>query len=95
MGLPVLEPFSVEEMEYEFDFGIQGRIQLSTQNLTIYGFSRANFLDLRPCFSGNNEGDKMDLEIDIEIPELFVDGYLKANGQVSVYKIDGNGIAHE
>lgn len=86
LGLPVLDPMVVDMMENEYVAGdVQGRFVL--RDVKTYGLAKANFLAVRPYRSDN----VMNLEIDLEIPKIFIDGDYKAEGQVAHYKIGGKG----
>lgn len=86
LGLPVLDPMEVDMMENHYSAGdVQGRFVL--RNVKTYGLAKANFLAVRPYRSDNI----MNLEIDLEIPKVFIDGDCKAEGSVAHYKIGGKG----
>ena len=87
LELPVLDPFVADYMENEYDFGeVKGRMAM--RDVKTYGMAKLNFLAVRPRYEGN----RMDMDIDVEIPRIFIDGYYKADGEVSSFKIGGKGM---
>jgi len=86
LGLPVLDPMVVDYFETDYDFGeIYGKLAL--RDVKSYGLAKTNFLSVKPKFEGN----RMDMDIDIEIPKVFVDGYYKADGAIANFKVGGKG----
>ncbi|XP_023245284.1 protein takeout-like [Copidosoma floridanum] len=86
LGLPVMDPYYIDFMEHEYESGdIAGRLVL--RNTTTYGLAKTRFLAVRPSFTG----DRVNLEVDIEIPKVFIDGFYKAEGAIGPYKIGGKG----
>ncbi|XP_014238907.1 uncharacterized protein LOC106660454 [Trichogramma pretiosum] len=86
IGLPVLDPMVVDYMENQYDFGdVNGRFAL--RDVKTYGMAKINFLAVRPKY----DGDKMDMDIDVAIPKIYIDGYYKADGAIGNFKVGGKG----
>ena len=86
LDLPVLDPMEVDMMENEYRAGeVMGRFVL--RDVKTYGLAKTSFLAVRPKFTSS----RMNLEVDIEIPKVFIDGDYKAEGNVGPYKIGGKG----
>ena len=86
LELPVLDPLLIEAMENDFKFGeVTGRFAL--RDVKTYGLANTNFLAVRP----QRTGGRMNLEVDIEIPKVFIEGYQKAEGAIGPYKVGGKG----
>ncbi|MGJ2371671.1 JHBP domain-containing protein, partial [Salmonella enterica subsp. enterica serovar Paratyphi A] len=86
LEVPVLDPMVVELIENDYNAGeVLGKFVL--RDVKTYGMAKTNFLAVRPYRSGNT----MNMQIDIEIPKVFVDGNYKAEGTVGPFKIGGKG----
>lgn len=86
LGLPVLDPMVIDVMENEYEAGeVAGRFVL--RDVHSYGLARTNFRAVRPYRDGN----KMNFEIDVQIPKVFIEGNYKAEGAVGPYRIGGKG----
>ncbi|KAJ8673657.1 hypothetical protein QAD02_004919 [Eretmocerus hayati] len=86
IGLPPLDPLTVDRMETDFSEGeVSGKFVL--HDVQTYGMANTNFLAVRP----QHTGDRISLEMDITIPKVFIDGDYKIDGVVGPYKIGGKG----
>jgi len=84
--LPPLDPLVYEHEKFKFNYDeIRGEIIIS--NLTIIGFSKARFFNVRPHFLD----DVFRLEIDILVPKLFGEGDVSVDCSINVFKINDKG----
>lgn len=83
---PSLDPLSYEYGEFEFERNeIYGRVSLS--NVINKGLTNISFLSVRPHFLD----DGFRLEIDSNVPKMFVKGNCKAEGKVGGFQMGGKG----
>lgn len=86
--IPPLDPFLTEYSETTYENGaVRGKVVV--KNVNTYGFAKAKFLDIRPRF--DEEKNHFQLEVDVELPKVFIDGDYKAEGSIGSYKMGGKG----
>lgn len=90
-GLPKFDFPSLDPLVYEY-----GRIELNSgeirgeiigSNVTAIGLSKAGISDVRTHFLD----DVFHLEIDVQVPKLYINGAMKINGTISVFKVANKG----
>ncbi|XP_011878394.1 PREDICTED: uncharacterized protein LOC105567808 [Vollenhovia emeryi] len=87
---PALDPLFLERATAVLNLGeIHGEITAS--NLTAIGLSKTHFSDIRTHFLD----DIFRLEIDAEVPWLYVESAVQANSTLSVFRITGKGHFNE
>ncbi|XP_028046686.1 uncharacterized protein LOC105834720 [Monomorium pharaonis] len=90
-GLPEFDFPSLDPLFYEYGTAIldtgdlRGEVIMS--NVTAIGLAKVHILDVRTNFYD----DVFRLEIDTQVPKLFIEGDIKVNGTVSVFKAHGKG----
>ncbi|XP_053972528.1 uncharacterized protein LOC128873183 [Hylaeus volcanicus] len=84
--LPALDPYYTDVYTNEYESG-QLRGKLSASDVRTYGLAKARFLSVKPEMSD----DFFRLEIDVEMPKIFIDGEYKAEGSLGAFKLGGKG----
>ncbi|XP_012531704.1 uncharacterized protein LOC105834054 [Monomorium pharaonis] len=91
-GLAELDLPSLDPLYYK-----DGKIELNTDtihakviilNFTCFGLLKTHFIDLKTHFLPNNV---LRLEIDVQVPKIFVEGIIKINGTLNVFTVAGEG----
>ncbi|KAK0182281.1 hypothetical protein PV327_000434 [Microctonus hyperodae] len=86
LNLPSLDPQFTESMTNDFEFGaVTGRIIV--RNANTYGASKVRFLSVRVL----HNNDQHRLEVDVDIPKIFIEGDFKADAAFGTFKIGGKG----
>ncbi|XP_034934942.1 uncharacterized protein [Chelonus insularis] len=82
LNMPPLDPLSTDFMMNDFNFdGVSGKFVV--RNAKSYGLARTRFLSVRPAHAGA----RFKLEIDMEIPTIFVEGGFKSDGKVGSFNV--------
>ncbi|XP_063224146.1 protein takeout-like [Bacillus rossius redtenbacheri] len=86
-GLLPLDPMRVEELvvDYKMD-DVEGK--MAVRNADTYGLAGIRIQDVRSFANATD----FYMEVDVKFPEIFIEGAYKANGQVVVFPIRGNGV---
>lgn len=83
---PSVDPFVVDYAKVELNSDlIHGELIIS--NLTAHGLSKAHFSDVRTHLFD----DVFGLEIDVQIPKLFIKGAVKLNGSLNIFRLLSEG----
>ncbi|XP_076620817.1 circadian clock-controlled protein daywake [Colletes latitarsis] len=85
--LPPLDPYFTETYDTNYENG-QLRGLLSAKNVRTYGLAKARFLSVKPEIVD----DFFRLEIDLDLPKIFIDGDYKAEGSLGSFKVGGEGV---
>ncbi|XP_057338860.1 uncharacterized protein LOC130676554 [Microplitis mediator] len=86
IDLPQLDPFHLDVMSTDYEFGeVTGKIVV--RNVKSYGLAKTRFLSIR----SNHEDNRYRLEIDLEIPKMFVEGDFKSDGTIGSFNVMGKG----
>ncbi|XP_015604904.1 circadian clock-controlled protein [Cephus cinctus] len=86
LDLPTLDPYFISQEESTYENGaIKGKIVV--KNARNYGLSKAQFLAVRPQL----QNDYFRLEVDVEIPKVFIEGDYKAEGSLETFQMGGKG----
>lgn len=86
INLPTLDPHFIDYVKNEFGTK-EIRADITIANVHTYGLAKAQFLAVRPQHSENY----FKLELDVDLPKMFVEGNYKANGSVGSFQIGGEG----
>ena len=86
LGIPPLDPFKTKSLETVYQSG-DVRGNMSVINAMTYGMSKTRFLSVKPYF----EGDLFNLNVDVEMPKIFIEGYYSGEGYLGAFKIGGKG----
>lgn len=82
-----MEPLFYEYGKIVFDSG-DIYAELIFSNITVIGLSKARFSDIRTHF----HDDVFRVEIvDVFVPIMFLEGTLKVNGRMSIFRVAGEG----
>lgn len=83
---PSLDPLVYEDGRVVFNSGeIRGEVIFS--NVTAIGLSKARFSDVRTHFLN----DVFRLEIDVQMPKLYGEGYVELDGTINLFRVTGKG----
>ncbi|XP_029173972.1 uncharacterized protein LOC114942716 [Nylanderia fulva] len=83
---PPLDPLSYKHGTFDFDRGeVHGKITI--KNAIAYGLKNAKFAAVRAHFLD----DIFRLEIDTQVPKLFLEGDCEAEGRIGGFKMGGKG----
>lgn len=86
MNIPPLDPLVIDYAENEWQLGeVTGKFAL--REVKTYGMAKTNFLAVRP----RRSADRLNMEVDLEIPRVFIEGEYKGEGSVGPYKVAGKG----
>lgn len=86
LNIPPLDPFTIERTSLEYGNGaLQGAIKM--KNLKTFGMSQAVFRDVRMKI----EDGKVETEIDIHFPKIFMEGAYKADIKFNELKLHPKG----
>lgn len=86
IDLPPLDPYELDVMATDYQFGeVTGKIVV--RNVKTYGMAKTRFLSIRPSYEEN----RYRLDIDMEIPKMFVEGDFKSDGTVGSFNVIGKG----
>lgn len=92
LGLPTIDPLFIEQMSIIPQGGSsQVKLNIDLKNANMYGISKGAYYKVNG-FKKDPEGNK--LEIKIKIPLFQIIGTYKANGQILILPIQGNGQAN-
>ncbi|XP_011878390.1 PREDICTED: uncharacterized protein LOC105567804 [Vollenhovia emeryi] len=84
--LPPLDPLFYNYGKAVFNSGaLRGDIRFF--NLTCIGLSQSHFSDIRAYYTD----EVFHVEIDIQVPRIFVEGIVKVNGSLNVFKLVSEG----
>ncbi|XP_016843680.1 circadian clock-controlled protein [Nasonia vitripennis] len=86
LNVPVLDPLDVEMVENSVETN-QFVGYMVVRDAKIYGLAKTKFLSVRPQFTDN----RIHLEMDVEIPKVFIKGDYKSDGSVGSFNIGGKG----
>lgn len=90
LGLPVLDPLSVAEMNIEQGTDQPVSIKLKLWDAQLTGLSKLKFSSITGL-SKNSDKDKVELKF--KIPVLSIRGKYKIDGKILVIPVQGNGNA--
>lgn len=86
VNIPPLDPLVIEYTENEYQLGdVTGKFEL--RDVKTYGMAKTHFLAVRP----RRSADRLNMEVDLEIPRIFIDGEYKGEGSIGPYKVAGKG----
>lgn len=89
LGLPTVDPLSIDHLNIIQGGGSsQVKLNIDLKNIKMYGISKGAYYKANG-FKKDPEGNK--LEIKIKVPLLQIIGSYKANGQILILPIQGNG----
>lgn len=92
LGLPTIDPLFIEQLTIIPGGGSsQVKLNIDLKNANLYGISKGVYYKANG-FKKDPEGNK--LEIKIKIPLFQIIGTYKANGQILILPIQGNGLAN-
>jgi len=91
IGIPELNFPSLDPLIYKYGVAVfnSGDIhaEVTLSDLIAHGLSKTRFNDVKTHFLD----DAFRLEIDVQIPRIFLEGVVKMNGTLSIFKIVNEG----
>lgn len=91
LGLPVLDPLSIDKMDIEQGGDSPVNLKINLRNFYIRGLSDMKFTKIDGF---KKDYDKTKTEIRFKFPVLRIEGPYKLNGKVLVLPVQGDGIAN-
>lgn len=85
--VPTLDPYFTEQQRTLYENG-DIRADITVRNVNTYGLAKARFLAVRPQYSDGF----FKLEVDIDLPKIFMEGEYSVDGAVGAFKINGDGL---
>lgn len=85
--VPTLDPYFTEQQRTLYENG-DIRADITVRNVNTYGLAKARFLAVRPQYSDGF----FKLEVDIDLPKIFMEGEYSVDGAVGAFKINGDGM---
>ncbi|XP_033212571.1 uncharacterized protein LOC117170136 [Belonocnema kinseyi] len=86
LEIPQLDPFVINSIEQEFHNGIL-RGKMTVKNSKTFGASGHRFRSVK----AHLEGDRFNIEMDVTVPKILLEGDYKGDGFISAFKIGGKG----
>jgi hypothetical protein len=86
LNIPAVDPFVVQNEHFEYNqYAIKGFLNI--KQAKTYGISQAKIDSVR----SRATDDKLDLEIDVIFPSLFMEGNYKAEGRINEIQLSSKG----
>lgn len=86
LDLPPLDPYFTAHQRTQYESN-EIRADITVKNVNTYGLAKTRFLAVRPQYSG----DFFRLEVDTELPKIFIEGEYTAKGSLGTFLIGGEG----
>ncbi|KAJ8675675.1 hypothetical protein QAD02_011461 [Eretmocerus hayati] len=86
LELPSLDPLEINAVKHNLQSdGFVGQVVL--RDVKIYGLAKTKFLAVQPTLYD----DQIDLDVEVEIPKVFIECDYKADGTVGLVPVGGKG----
>lgn len=91
LGLPVLDPLSIDKMDIEQGGDSPVNLKINLRNFYIRGLSETKFTKIDGF---KRDYDKAKMELRFKFPVLRIEGPYKLDGKVLVLPVQGEGMAN-